>query len=351
METPAPAASDLDPAARDARVEAARRAGFRPLLLLLERLLGEGAQVGTSTAHRDERIRFRHDPSLAFHAADALRVSEVVPPPDPEDFAAERPPVLEVLTSFLGLTGAVSPLPQYLAEEVLQEDPEHPRQRDFLDLFHHRMISFFVRAQARSDWPAGYRSDRSDAWSGRVLALLGREQGPGRGGAPAWLLLRWAGLLAERAVPAPALAAAVEDAVAEELEGAGVAVEELAGAWVEIAASQLNRLGRSGTRLGADLLLGRRIFDRAGKFRVVIGPLSREGFARFGHGSEAVRRVAEAVRALVVEPLDFDVVLWLRPEAVPRLELSARRGSRLGRDSWLGGRSAETRIRVDPPPA
>lgn len=351
METPAPAAPDLDPAARDARVEAARRAGFRPLLLLLERLLGEGAQVGTSTAHRDERIRFRHDPSLAFHAADALRVSEVVPPPDPEDFAAERPPVLEVLTSFLGLTGAVSPLPQYLAEEVLQEDPEHPRQRDFLDLFHHRMISFFARAQARSDWPGGYRSDRSDAWSGRVLALLGREQGAGRGGAPAWRLLRWAGLLAERAVPAPALAAAVEDAVAEELEGAGVAVEELAGAWVEIAASQLNRLGRSGTRLGADLLLGRRIFDRAGKFRVVIGPLSREGFARFGHGSEAVRRVAEAVRALVVEPLDFDVVLWLRPEAVPRLELSARRGSRLGRDSWLGGRSAETRIRVDPPPA
>ena len=43
------------------------------------------------------------------------------------------------------------------------------------------------------------------------------------------------------------------------------------------------------------------------------------------------------------------VGLWLRPDAIPRLELSARGTTRLGRNSWLAGRIAETRIRVDLP--
>lgn len=332
------------------RIDAARRAGFYPLLLLLQRLLGEGARVGTAAPPREERIRFRHDPALGFHTADVLSVRVVVPPPDPEDFAAERLPILEVVTAFLGLTGVVSPLPAYMAEEVAQEDPDQPRQRAFLDLFHHRMLSFFARARGRSDWPGGYASDQGDAWSRRVLGLIGRDpEASPPGGAARWKLLRWAGLLAERAMPASALAAAVEDAVAPELDGAGVLIEELAGAWVDIAASQLCRLGRGSSRLGQDLLVGRRIFDRAGKFRVVLGPLGGAGFGRFAQGSPALGRVAEVVRALVPEPLDFDVVLWLQPDAVPRLVLSSRGLTRLGRNSWLTGRPSQTRIKVDLP--
>jgi type VI secretion system protein ImpH len=341
---PAPVAAE-----RARRIEAARRAGFYPLMLLLERLLGERGHVGSAAAPREESIRFRHDPRLEFSASDVSAVREGLMPADPEDFSAERPPLVEVTTTFLGLSGAVSPLPQYLAEEVAQEDAESPRLREFLDLFHHRMLSLFHRARLRCDWPAGYRSDQSDAWSRRALELVGRAEPGARGGAPAWRLLRWAGLLAERAVPAPALAAALEDSLAPDLDGAGVRIEELAGAWVEIAAPEQNRLGRSGSRLGRDLLVGRRIFDRAGKFRVVVGPLSRRAFARLGE-REPLLRIAEAIRALVVEPLDCEVVLWLSPEAVPRLELSARGTTRLGRNSWLGGRTAaETRIRVDLP--
>jgi type VI secretion system protein ImpH len=344
-----PDGSAPEPAAeRAGRIEVARRAGFYPLMLLLERLLGDRAQVGTSTSPREESIRFRHDPRLEFSASDVSALRETIQPADPTDFAAERAPLVEITTTFLGLTGAVSPLPQYLAEEVAQEDAEAPRLREFLDLFHHRMISFFHRARLRCDWPAGYRADQSDSWSRRALALLGRERAGDPGGPPAWKLLRWAPLLAERCVPAPGLAAALEDSLAPDLEGAGVLIEELVGAWVEISAPEQNRLGRSASRLGRDLVIGRRVFDRAGKFRVVVGPLSRRGFARFGE-PEPLRRIAEAVRALVVEPLDYEVVLWLSPEAVPRLVLSSRGETRLGRNSWLAGRAVETRIKVDLP--
>jgi predicted component of type VI protein secretion system len=43
------------------------------------------------------------------------------------------------------------------------------------------------------------------------------------------------------------------------------------------------------------------------------------------------------------------VVLWLHPDAVPRLELSSRGTTRLGRNSWLTGRPSQTRIKVDLP--
>jgi type VI secretion system protein ImpH len=162
---------------------------------------------------------------------------------------------------------------------VAQEEVDQTRLRDFLDLFHHRVLTLFHRARARSDLPGGHRADLRDAWSRRVLALLGVDQAAlTRSAAPGWRLLRWAPLLADRNPTGPAIEAAVEDAVGEEvLAGARAAVEPFAGTWVEIAADELNRLGRSSSALGRDLLLGRRIFDRAGKFRVVIGPLGAGG--------------------------------------------------------------------------
>jgi type VI secretion system protein ImpH len=135
---PEGSAPELTAAERSRRIEAARRAGFYPLMLLLERLLGERAHVGTAAAPGEESIRFRHDPRLEFSASDVSAVREGLAPPDPEDFAAERAAVVEVTTTFLGLSGAVSPLPQYLPEEVAQEDPDAPRLREFLDLFHPR---------------------------------------------------------------------------------------------------------------------------------------------------------------------------------------------------------------------
>ncbi|MBI5069893.1 MAG: type VI secretion system baseplate subunit TssG [Deltaproteobacteria bacterium] len=332
------------------QLDRARRAGFRALLALLERTLGPGAQVGTAAAPGEERLRFRHDPALEFSTSDvpAVRLREL--PGDPGDFTSSSRQVLEITTAFLGLTGAVSPLPGYLAEEVVQEDPDKPHLREFLDLFHHRVLSLFRRAQARCDYPATFRTDGADAWSRRVLALLGVDAPPGAPApASAWRLLRLAPFLAERSLTAEAVAAALEDGLAEHLDGAPVQVEQFAGAWVEVAPAERCQLGRSGSRLGQDLLLGRRIFDRAGKFRVVVGPLSREGFERATGAPAVLRTVKDILVALTAEPLDCEVQLALRADAAPRLQLSARGPARLGRNTWLGGQTQRTRITVELP--
>jgi type VI secretion system protein ImpH len=126
-------------------------------------------------------------------------------------------------------------------------------------------------------------------------------------------------------------------------------VEQFAGAWVEVAPSERCHLGRSGSRLGQDLLLGRRVFDRAGKYRVVVGPLSREGFERATTAPEVLRTVRDILLALTAEPLDCEVQLALRADAAPRLQLSARGPARLGRNTWLGGQTQRTRITVELP--
>jgi type VI secretion system protein ImpH len=326
-----------------AAIDQARRRGFYPLVQLLERLAG-GPPVGSASAPWEERIRFRHDPSLAFSTGDVAEVRTVAAPPSPADPEGRPGLAFEVVTTFLGLSGTVSPLPSYLAEEVAQEDPDAPRLREFLDLFHHRLISLLYRARARADIPAGWRSDLGDPWSGRLLALLGIDVASGEiGPVPGWRLLRLAPLLVERNLTAHALAAALEDALEADLLGARVEVEPFAGAWVAIADDQLTRLGLGASRLGQDLVVGQKVFDAGGRFRVVMGPLGAEAYASFAAGGP-VRRTRELLAALVSEPLEHELWLWLAEEAAPALRLGA---SRVGRDSWLGGQRRQMRIRVD----
>jgi len=332
-------------AAKDeaAKIDEARRQGFYPLVLLLERLAG-GPPVGSASDPALERVRFRHDPSLTFSTGDVAAVRELSLPPEPGDPEGAPRRGFEVVTTFLGLTGSVSPLPQYLVEEVAQEDPDFPRMRGFLDLFHDRMLALLYRGRARRDFANGWRADAADPWSPRLLSLLGIDTASAEAlpALPVWQILRLAPLLAERTMTAAGLAAAIEDALEEELGGARVAVEPFVGAWVPVAPDQLTRLGRQAGRLGQDCLVGQRVLDVAGRFRVRIGPLSSVQYRRFA-GGEPVRRVEELVSALVSEPLEHEIVLWLAEDAAPALQLGV---SRLGKDAWLGGQIREAQIRA-----
>jgi type VI secretion system protein ImpH len=322
---------------------AAPRLGFFAVVALLERLSTGAARVGETGPADAEAIRFRHDPSLAFSASDVSALS-VAGAGDADD--APRPPVVEVLSTFLGLTGSVTPLPPYLAEEVAGEDPDRAHRRDFLDVFHHRALSLFYRIQARYDLASEYTSGELDRWARRVLALAGLDaytQLP-VSTLPSWRLLRLAPLLARRSRTARMLEVALEDVLEEELQGARVTVRQFVGTWAELPDAQLMRLGRSTAALGRTGVLGRKVFNPAGKIVIRIGPLSRDAHRRFLPEGELAPVVNEVVRLVLRDPLEIGLELWLL-EAAP-FALSVRGEARLGRDTLIGTGRKQAELRM-----
>jgi type VI secretion system protein ImpH len=91
------------------------------------------------------------------------------------------------------------------------------------------------------------------------------------------------------------------------------------------------RLGHD-SRLGVNTLIGDSIVAPASRFRIVIGPLSRDTFEQFRPGSERIRMIKGMVDAYLADPLDYDIEVQLhRPELIPVV---------LGRDNAAIGRVA-----------
>ncbi len=328
----------------EARIQAAKRQGFFPLMILLERLLSNEEPVGGSSSPAEEAIRFRHDPELTFNTSDVSSVKLKTLPPDPGDFTAKSRQRYEITTTFLGLLGAVSPLPHYFSEEILQQDST--QQRDFLDIFHHRLISLFYRARLKFDYPDTYRSDNNDLWSRRLCSLVGfePEERPSGSRLPPWRILRLSPFLAERHLTASALEVALEDGL--DLAEGGVAIEQFVGTWVPVDLHQRTKLGRVNHALGRDLMLGSKIFDRTTKFNVVLGPIDRKGYERFYGGGEPVEIIHTTIATLVADPFEYDIVLWLEKNAASPLKLTHSGEFRLSRNAWLGGQPREERVRL-----
>lgn len=328
---------------------------FVPLVGLLERLTAGAVRVGGDGPPTEEAIRFRHDPALVFSAGDVSHVKLV---PRVSEWGAERHGprhVFEVVTTFLGLTGASSPLPGYLVEEIAQEDPDRPLKREFLDLFHHRLVSLLYRALSRYLLEGEATRAGDDVWSRRVLALAGLdtyERGPQVGLSVAQLL-RLAPLLATRARTGRTLELALEDVLRDALGEARVTVRQFAGSWVDVETEQRMMLGRINSHLGRSSMLGGRLFDRAGKFIIGISPLDGTTYHRLLPEGDLSPLVREVVTLVVRDPLECAMELGVREDVLGAFQITQKNTARLGRNTYLGGRRGAVprlRTRVVPLP-
>jgi len=86
-------------------------------------------------------------------------------------------------------------------------------------------------------------------------------------------------------------------------------------------------------------VLGAHAWSCQQKFRVVLGPLSREQFRRMLPGEPSLKRLVSVVRSYVGDELRWDVLLSLEEKEEEPLHLGR---SRLSWTSWLG-RAPHTR--------
>jgi type VI secretion system protein ImpH len=304
------------------------RFSFYQALRILERHTG-GALLGGDGLPRHETIRIRALDSLAFPPAD---LGAVIAQPNPW----ERPPWRYLVTAtFMGLYGPASPLPTTYTELIIRpqgdEEPEdRARLRDFLDLFHHRLFSFFYRALSKYRYHLTFQTNGRDVFSGFMLALIGRGTPGMRTKRPVGALpiLRYAGFLTHN----PRNASGLEGLLRDFLEGTPVRVEQCTGRWLRV--EDRNRLGGAFCALGADMIVGASVYDRGGKLRISVGPVGLEQFLRFLPTGRTMAQTRELVRLYLVAELEFDVEVWLRGDEVPPAKLGEGVGSMLGWTTW-----------------
>lgn len=322
----------------------AHRTAFFTLVPLLERLTKDAVRVGGDGPPIDEAIRFRHDPRLVFASGDiqSARVKRV--PEDTEQPRGRTRPVIELVTTFLGLTGALSPLPLYIAEEVNHEDEEHPVRRDFLDIFHHRLVSIMYRAVTRYSPVREHKSEGRDAWIDRILSISGMDPDTYAPVTeiPTGKLLRLAPLVAHRGRGVQTLRKALQLVLREELGPDGeISIEEFAGDWVNIHEGQRSALGVANHILAGGAMLGRRAYDRGGRFKVCLGPLDTKARHAFSENGKGLKLLQDCVDLIVRESLNYDIELHVAASAVQPFRLSAKSPSRLGTNTRLASRQED----------
>lgn len=306
------------------------------MLRLLECAHPSAARLGAGERPSREPVRLAQDAELRFSGA---QVTSYEP-------ASETGPARLALD--FGLLGPDGPMPLHLTEYVRSRVRHHGDRtlERFLDIFHHRMSSLMYRAWAASQPVIGLDRPGEDRFALYIDSLCGHSaDSPAGPHAIADEARRAAaGFLCDRRRHACGLAALLTGAF-----GAPVRIEPFAGQWSLVPEASLTRLGaRRGGALGEGCVLGRRIWSRAHKFRIVIGPVDAALSERLHPGTEGFGRLTAWVRLYTGVALDFEIVLRLTRDAASAMRLGAN--ARLARNTWLGradARRTEPVLRFD----
>ena len=305
---------------------------FHAALRRIESGYRQHPRFGEATRPQEEPVRLAQEPMTEF-ASSMLR--SFLPPTD------EGPGKLTV--SFFGLFGPHGPLPLHLTEYA-RDRVRNAGDRTFTafaDIFHHRLLLLFHRAWANAQPTAAHDRPETSPFKlflGAIAgygfaALLGRDKVPDRA------KFFYAGRLSAPTRNAEGLRAIIAD-----FFGLPADVEQFVGEWIDIPQDARFSLGHSLERssLGRTTVLGARVWSCQHKFRVVLGPLSRQEFQDLLPGSERLDRLVALVRTYAGDELGWDARLVLGPAATDQLQL--RGGGRLGWNTRVGKDPAGKRV-------
>ena len=345
------------------------RHDFFATLRRIECLHPELPRIGRAARPADEALRLAQQPSLAFAPAALAGLA-------PGD--GTRPPRLA--QHFFGLLGPNGALPLHLSDYVRERRSSHgdATLASFLDLFHHRMLALFYRAWAQAQPTVSFDRPRDDRFADQVGSCIGIGAAAlrQRDAAGDRIKLHHAGTLARQVRNADGLRALLADFFC-----APVRIEQHVGHWMALPAAQRSRIGwprapaaarlpggravrnagsgsgsglggrralhemngRHGAqgmqaRLGADGVLGERVWDRQHKLRIHIGPLALADFEALLPGGAALPQLVALVRQYIGFELAWDARIWLARAEQPRLRLGG--AQRIGLSGWLGARRA-----------
>lgn len=315
--------------------------GFVPLLRRLAAGQG-GLPIGKARRPRDEAFRLGQVADMAFAPReiaevllpDAATAGGEAEPSEPAALTGNRPDLPLIRLFGLGLLGPQGPLPLHYTEWV-RERSKHLHDgtlANFLDIFHHRYLTLFYRAWAQSQAAAGLDRAEDEGFSRYIAQLIGHDPLDLQGSVlPSHARLGAAAHLAQKSRHPDGLAQTVA-----QFFGLPVQLEEFVLHWIPIDPPDHCLLGRPGpsSLLARGALLGERVADRQGKFRLVLGPMGIERYLRFTPRGADLPAVVAWVHAFVGQEFAWELELRVIPHEAPSACLAE--GPRLGWSTWLG---------------
>lgn len=311
--------------------EEPQKFNFYQLVRLLEMLAEEATSVAEGADPNYEPVRFRSSFSLSFPASDVVDLK--LPAAAGQRGAAELP---ELTVSVLGLGGAQGPLPHPLTEWVLERIAAKDfALRDFLDIFHHRLVSLLYRVRRHSRLGMEWSSPEQHRFASYLMALLGLgTQGlQGRLGIPDRALLRYAGLLSKKPRDATGLQMLLSDYFSVPIR-----CLQLRGAMRALDPDQWTHLGLTGRNqiLGRDAMVGTAIWDQQAGIEVQVGPLPWSTYLDMLPGQPGLRSLAELVCFYIGPGFTVHVTLLMEAEQIPPARLRAGPAADSGHGAALG---------------
>lgn len=291
---------------------------FYQLVELLHSLLKQDPEG--SDWESECRLVFSANPSLGFSPADVSSLLEL------DD---KR---LQLKTNFFGLTGAQSPLPGFMLEQLACED-EFGLRRQFLDFFNNRLISLVYRTWRKYRYYIRFQDEAQDQFSAQLFALVGLADQRMRGETPInWCkMLSYSGTLAGRS-RSPQV---VEGILSHCFDLPDVSIRQWVKRRVPIQQEQKMQLGLQNCCMGRDTVLGDNVNDIKGKFAIVIKGLDKERFADFLPLGREYLPLCKLVEFILREQMAYDLELVLKENEAPSMTLGNGDVS-LGWSSFLG---------------
>ena len=293
---------------------------------VIEAAWPDAPRMGESIRPKDDPVRLGQVPELAFPTSTVSGFRM------PEDGKPGK-----LTNRFFGLWGPSGPMPLHLTEFARDRLRNHrdPTMVAFADMLTHRMMALLYRAWVSGQPAPSFDRQDADPMERKVAAVAG-HLGKGfrdRDDMPDMTKRYFAGLLAQGPKNAEGLVS-----ILSVFLRARVRLKPFVGTWLDLEPGDRWQLGKRAA-LGFGTSIGARVWSRAAKFRLFIGPLSLAEYKRLLPGSPSLKRIESVVRTYAGDVLAWDMNLILRADQVPATVLGG--DTRLGQTSWLGQRTGK----------
>ncbi|WP_298820744.1 type VI secretion system baseplate subunit TssG [uncultured Roseibium sp.] len=336
-------------AALSARIE--KHPGGHDLLAVLRMLEGQtapGAQapagmdpkkkvdepapprIGKSRRSMEDIVRFGQDPSSEYAPSTIERATR------------DADGGLVLLERFLGMLGPHGALPAAYTDEAimrgLRGEDSFPR---FLDVFNNRFVQLFYRAWA--DARPIVQHDRPD--DDRFLAYLGAPIGIG---SPIFrdldhiddrLKLLYAGLTSSKTKSAARLKALITGVF-----GVDVEIDQCVGTWLHLDKDDQLSLGGFGPggagQLGADTIVGAKVYSVSDKIRIRIFTSSLEEYRKFLPPTRTkpnlwTEKLFDLIDFYLGLEIEYEIELALPRRCASAVQMNSSSSATLGHIGWL----------------